>query len=362
MNFYFLLLLSLCGASEYIFTSKDVDQLNKVRYFLADILKDGDYSFEYKRVNDDLLWIFSSERVDIIYNDNSFSFSYIEDTTNTHIRDFSEQIHFYNKLVLTTNASRNVVNSFMNFIDEYYSNMTTIGNDIYFYRASYQYFQRLGQYQSRDIDTIYIPREDKKRLLDSMDSFRDPIVIERYKRLGLPYKRIYMFEGLPGTGKTSLVRSLASMYNLPIYIIPITKDLDDMNLATGIKTIKTPAILLFEDIDALFEARKKTDYNIQITFSGLLNALDGVLNNDGLEIFITTNHIEKLDPALKRPGRVDLLLTFSYATEEQIKDMFLHVVNDNISDADLFYSSIKDKNVTVADLQHILYDFINEHS
>jgi chaperone BCS1 len=60
-----------------------------------------------------------------------------------------------------------------------------------------------------------------------------------------------------------------------------------------------------------------------VTFSGLLNALDGVASQEGRVLFMTTNHIEKLDPALIRPGRCDVIVKFDLATADQARRMFL---------------------------------------
>jgi SpoVK/Ycf46/Vps4 family AAA+-type ATPase len=59
-----------------------------------------------------------------------------------------------------------------------------------------------------------------------------------------------------------------------------------------------------------------------VTFSGLLNALDGVRSQEGRILMMTTNHREKLDPALLRPGRADMHVELNYASEKQMKGLF----------------------------------------
>jgi len=59
-----------------------------------------------------------------------------------------------------------------------------------------------------------------------------------------------------------------------------------------------------------------------VSFSGLLNALDGVASQQGRVTFMTTNHIENLDPALIRPGRCDVVVEIPHATPSQIRRMF----------------------------------------
>jgi len=59
-----------------------------------------------------------------------------------------------------------------------------------------------------------------------------------------------------------------------------------------------------------------------VTFSGFLNALDGVASGEERIIFMTTNHVSKLDPALIRPGRVDLSALIDDALPSQAKRLF----------------------------------------
>jgi chaperone BCS1 len=59
-----------------------------------------------------------------------------------------------------------------------------------------------------------------------------------------------------------------------------------------------------------------------VTFSGLLNALDGVRSQEGRILMMTTNHREKLDPALLRPGRADVHVELNYASVKQMKGLF----------------------------------------
>src|SRR5947207_3025783 len=67
-----------------------------------------------------------------------------------------------------------------------------------------------------------------------------------------------------------------------------------------------------------------SSFQSSITLSGFLNALDGVVASEERIIFMTTNHPEKLDPALIRPGRVDVKEYFGHATSYQAQEMFLH--------------------------------------
>jgi len=114
--------------------------------------------------------------------------------------------------------------------------------------------------------------------------------------------------GPPGTGKTSFTQAIAGAKNLNLCYVNLSKkDLNDESFNRMLQDAPTKSILLLEDIDALFEQREGGElYSRDLSFSGFLNALDGVRSQEGQILFMTTNHIEKLDPALLRPGRTDV--------------------------------------------------------
>jgi chaperone BCS1 len=135
--------------------------------------------------------------------------------------------------------------------------------------------------------------------------------------------------------------------------------LTDDRLNHLLSNVPERSIMLLEDIDAAFTKRAQSDnqgYQSMITFSGLLNALDGVASAEERIIFLTTNHIEKLDPALIRPGRVDLKEHLGNASPTQIRGMFTRFYQDRPELADLFIEKVKDHPISTASLQgHFVY-------
>lgn len=111
----------------------------------------------------------------------------------------------------------------------------------------------------------------------------------------------------------------------------------DDRLAHLMNNIPPGSLLLLEDIDAAFPSRESVTpssqkYSSSLTFSGLLNALDGVAASEERIIFMTTNHVERLDAALIRPGRVDQRMYIGNATETQAYQMFLRFYpNDELA-------------------------------
>ena len=88
-----------------------------------------------------------------------------------------------------------------------------------------------------------------------------------------------------------------------------------------------------------------------VTFSGLLNSLDGVASSEERIIFMTTNHVELLDKALIRPGRVDFKGLLDDASDYQIKTMFLRFYEGENQLAEEFAQKAKGKKVSMAQLQ-----------
>jgi len=168
-------------------------------------------------------------------------------------------------------------------------------------------------------------RDDVREFLDARTWYLDR---------GIPYRRGYLLYGPPGTGKTSFVQALAGALDFNIAMLSLSQHgLHDDLLNRLLLHVPPRTIVLLEDADAAFNNRKqKTEDGYSgntVTFSGLLNALDGVASAEERVIFMTTNHIDRLDDALIRPGRVDMIVRLGEATEWQIGEMW-----------DRFYSTL----------------------
>jgi mitochondrial chaperone BCS1 len=109
-----------------------------------------------------------------------------------------------------------------------------------------------------------------------------------------------------------------------------------------------------EDVDAFFNAREKVESKIEVSFSGLLNAMDGVAAQEGRILILTTNHREKLDAALIRPGRIDKQLELANATAEQAKALFLRFFPEAQSLAEDIRLKYADQRHSPASIQQTL--------
>ncbi len=150
---------------------------------------------------------------------------------------------------------------------------------------------------------------------------------------GIPYRRGYLLYGPPGSGKSSFIQSLAGELDFGVAIINLSeRGMTDDKLIHLLTKLPQRTILLLEDADAAFVNRRQIDADGYgggtVTFSGLLNALDGVAAGEERIAFLTTNHIERLDEALIRPGRVDMTVRIGEATRYQAAEMWERFYGD----------------------------------
>ena len=109
---------------------------------------------------------------------------------------------------------------------------------------------------------------------------------------------------------------------VPGFLGVTQKDFSNQCLQDAINELPDRALLVIEDVDVLFNEDRKAETSTILTFSGLLNALDGLVSGTGTITVLTTNHIEKLDSALIRGGRVDRRFEFVHPGKEQLEDLF----------------------------------------
>lgn len=167
----------------------------------------------------------------------------------------------------------------------------------------------------RPLSTIFIPQAIKDRIMGGLRKFQESELA--YIAKGLPYHIGLILHGPPGTGKTSLIHAIASELGRDVHY-HTTGSLAFVNLDAA-KTI-----LVLEDFDtADFETTQtkgddKSSYN---TLSDTLNFLDGFLTPHGLIVIATTNHLERLDSAVIRPGRFDLTEEIGFMEKPEYLEM-----------------------------------------
>lgn len=217
-----------------------------------------------------------------------------------------------------------------------------------------------SEYQLNDrktFDNIYFP--EKNTVLQVVSNFTNKT--GRYGIPGYANKLGFLLYGEPGTGKTSFIKALSCLTNRSIVMVSLSlfktnKALVDLlyNPSFYIRNVNRTAIFslksvifVFEDIDCCNNIVLRRDESVdqmklsasdddeviqikngkvvrpivdddKLTLAGILNALDGIMEAEGRMVIMTTNHPDKIDPALIRPGRIDVKLNLTFCTTETV--------------------------------------------
>jgi chaperone BCS1 len=168
--------------------------------------------------------------------------------------------------------------------------------------------------QAKSLDSVILSSEAKTDISKSVEGWLAGK--DFYSSLGIPWNHGLLLYGPPGTGKTTLVKALSGKYSLPVHALSL-EAIGHGGVLKAFSEIEENSIVLIEDVDRYSELVSKKliskDGDIEgdsldragVSLATLLNAIDGVLASEGRLLILTTNHLEKLDPALIRPGRID---------------------------------------------------------
>jgi hypothetical protein len=247
---------------------------------------------------------------------------------------------------------------------------------------------------NRNFNNIYF--ENKEEIIKQLDFFLDNR--KWYDCHGIPHTIGFLFHGLPGCGKTSTIKAIANKTRRHIIEIPLSRIKSYQDLLNIFNTIEinqkeipiNQRIYVFEDFDCLLDIVKKREQKKEIILnnnndsenkkldeilshlspddvknyskykknnstedglklSHILNVFDGLLEMPGRIIIITTNHPEKIDEALLRPGRIDRKIEFKKCTDNILKkithDFFKDLINnkDFSKEEDLIFKKNNDK-------------------
>ncbi|KAF7722378.1 hypothetical protein EC973_003188 [Apophysomyces ossiformis] len=241
---------------------------------------------------------------------------------------------------------------------------------VYIYKFYGTYWGWLKSVEPRSFDSVNLKPGIKENLLRDMETF---CCRKRwYKARGIPYRRGYLLYGPPGTGKTSLIQALASELGMDVALVSLMEVKTDGEFRDMLSTAPSDTLLVIEDVDHYLGTAYEGS---RVTMSGMLNALDGIQGQEGSMIFMTCNDINKLNPALLRPGRMDTKVLLGYATKNQISSMFWRFFGydfDTMEDisaerrkylqgiCDKFCDAIPDEHVTTAEVQSYFISLLME--
>lgn len=224
---------------------------------------------------------------------------------------------------------------------------------VYQYNELAECWDKYSDVSKRDIKTIYLPLEQSRKVLEDVQNFLSPETRKNYDTFGIPYHKTYCFYGPPGSGKTSLIHAVCSTIQKHICVYRFGPQTKDQDVALALKWMPKNSVFVLEDIDCIMTNRDNVKGSL--TFSGLLNMMDGLSMVDCLVTFITTNHFLDLDRAVKRPGRIDYILEFTHMNKEQMYKMLEVFYPKEKEDFDAIYQQLKNYKMTVSHMQKFLF-------
>lgn len=205
------------------------------------------------------------------------------------------------------------------------------GNELRVYHLRDEYWACIKNINKRDLDKVIIDHNLKSEIKGYIDEFLSSE--QWYINRGISYKLSFVFEGPPGTGKTSLIKALASHYDKRVYQINISS-VNNSTFVNAMTNIPKGSFVVIEDFDSSSatmsryvvssdDNQDKNNTNSKntspLSLTTILNTLDGIASLNDMVLFMTTNVINQIDPALVRPGRIDHVITIPYFKDAEIK-------------------------------------------
>lgn len=251
---------------------------------------------------------------------------------------------FYRHYNISGLYAKKEINGLLEHIVATYNSKMKFSINIYTH-DSYGNWVHANELTTKPFDKVILDPELKKFLKDDIDRFNNSK--EWYLERNIPYKRCYCFEGDPGNGKTTIALALSRYLKRDVYVLSLNSLEKDEAMLRAFSNIPKSSSLLIEDIDRAFSKRDNKDS--KVSFSSLLNCMDGALYKEGTLCFITTNHLDQLDPALIRAGRTDVIREITKPSHELIQQYVGMFFNQNNF---MMYPKLK-QNLSMSQVQEI---------
>lgn len=357
---------------DYITDNKQINELYKAVYWylsntqLIDYIKESPIKYSYEKkietVSDDynLNQIMSYDKTNKFnYCDHEIHYVYNKNLIDIYSDQVKKKENYTIKLWTKYSLRKNedILNKFCQYcLAEYSNNLNKKKWEQFIYVNKDGKWDPHVSNNKRSIDTIILKNNLTDVIKNDIKNFLDDE--NWYNERDIPYTRGYLFYGLPGCGKTSMIKALSKYCKRHIHYLMLNNIKSDDELIELLKSIDYKStILVIEDIDCMtniihsrqnrdknedlvdikkeldelktlinnnseHDDTKKNNSKNNVTLSGLLNAIDGIFNNYGRILIMTTNHPEILDKALIRPGRIDKKIIFDNCDSKQISNMY----------------------------------------
>lgn len=267
---------------------------------------------------------------------------------------------------LNTKNSIKILKSFVNKLIKDRDNNSYKNNKSIYKILSYDYFETRNNKPQRTFDSVFISKDKETYLINTLQKFLNNKAW--YLKHHIPYPYGIVLYGPPGTGKTSLIYAISNYFNIVPFFIP-SKNLERITSAPNTEALqetKEMKLIVVEDIDTCplvtrdYIISKTTDpiekQNAErylSSTSDFLNLLDGINAIENCIWIFTTNHIERIDKAILRAGRMDVKLNIDYVCDETLDKFLMHHFHknlpkdrhaiDNLSFADVQLSVMENK-------------------
>ena len=214
----------------------------------------------------------------------------------------------------------------------------------------------------KNFDQLFF--QGKSELINYLDNWNQRKL--KSKSMGILHKTGISLFGPPGTGKTSIAKAIAHRYGLTLVMINLANFKSDDDLINFISVQAGDSVFLLEDVDDFLGKvqRSKLNGKSNISFSCVLQILDGIYSPNNSIFILTTNHEDELDPSVYRDGRINYRANITYPSNSEIKEFIESYFGQEVGDTynfhpDLSMATVEQTILRTDSIESCLSELIN---